>query len=88
MKSSNRCPKCHGQRIGVIEGVFDEWSIRMADGPFAGASARTGSDLERTAYVCADCGYYETYLSHPEAVDFDHLQGHFRWLGGGQGPFR
>jgi predicted nucleic-acid-binding Zn-ribbon protein len=29
MKNSKRCPKCGGTRIGVIEGVFDHWTVAL-----------------------------------------------------------
>jgi len=29
MKTSKRCPKCGGARIGVIEGVFDHWTVPL-----------------------------------------------------------
>ena len=107
MKTTRRCPKCSGTRIGVIEGVYDDWTVDLpaelaarfmkkkvaAEAKPAGyrddasgeASPRppratTKSKLERTAYLCGSCGYYETYLSHPELVETAGREGGLRWL--------
>lgn len=105
MKTTKRCPKCGGTRIGVLEGVYDEWSIALpaellakfgielgpkpsagapgyrdaADAPPRAPKATSQSDLARTAYVCAACGYYETYLSHPETLEELGAKGGLRW---------
>ena len=94
MKKSRRCPKCSSIKIGVLAGVSDDVTISvgadLADlGVPAGTVATTGSDLDRTAYICADCGYYETYVSQPHAVNFDEIAGQFTWLNqSGSDPYR
>jgi len=93
MRQTKRCPKCSGSRIGVVTGVFDHWKISlgaMADslGLPPDAVGTSQSDLERTAYLCADCGYYETYVSHPEKIDYGQLRGKFAWLNPPAAPFR
>jgi len=42
------------------------------------------------AYVCADCGYHETYVKEPDAVPWDRIAG-FAWVNpppADTGPFR
>lgn len=42
------------------------------------------------AYVCADCGYYESYVVDPAATRWDLIRD-FAWLnepGAGAGPYR
>jgi hypothetical protein len=44
------------------------------------------------AYVCADCGCYESYVKAPDRVMWDEMKG-LRWLNppasrGGPGPYR
>lgn len=34
---------------------------------------------ELEAYLCGECGYYETYVKDPASLAFDNLVG-FRWL--------
>lgn len=34
------------------------------------------------AYLCASCGYFETYLKEPGSVPFESIVG-FRWVNGG-----
>ena len=31
------------------------------------------------AWVCTECGFYETYVKDPSTVPFDELDG-FRWV--------
>ena len=45
---------------------------------------------ELEAYLCASCGYFETYVKHAETIPFDELDG-FSWLNpaiGEEGPYR
>jgi hypothetical protein len=42
------------------------------------------------AYVCADCGYHETYVKNPDGVPWDRIGG-FTWVNPATvdaGPFR
>lgn len=71
----------HGRPIGVggtrNTGILAWGNVRM----FVGT-------LE--AYVCTDCGYYETYAADPKAVPWATIQG-FRWVHpdpAETGPFR
>jgi len=29
MKTTKKCPKCSGTRIGVIEGIYDDWTVAL-----------------------------------------------------------
>ena len=95
MKKSKQCPKCESLRIGHLERVID----RIGDGNAAPQAAarveETGffaSDryFETEAYLCAECGYLETYLRSPTALPYDKLSD-FRWVNPGatqEGPYR
>jgi hypothetical protein len=102
MKFDRKCPKCQSTRIGHLETVEDRTHGGSTAQPAAfGRAARPGvfegarvkpnelwGALE--AYVCADCGFYETYVKEPDMVPFDHLEG-FSWVNPEtekQGPFR
>lgn len=87
MKTSKRCPKCQGTRIGHFENQVDrsgehDNSYDRAVGCVAQEGwvfthwHRTGT-LE--AYVCADCGYFEDYVVGPEHMPWDKLIG-FSWV--------
>lgn len=41
------------------------------------------------AYVCGDCGFFESYVIEPKSVDWDNIQG-FAWVGrdDATGPYR
>jgi hypothetical protein len=94
MKASKQCPKCHSLKVGYLEHVMDREAYndqavlgRTVPKGWSQNGAFVGS-LE--AYLCADCGYFETYLKDPFSIPFDRLQG-FHWLndltGTGQ-PYR
>ena len=80
MKKSHQCPKCDGLRIGYLESVLD-WGP-----PFYTPGVRhSRADVE--AFVCGECGYFETFLKDP-AAGLEGTEG-FRWLGSdGDSPYR
>jgi predicted nucleic-acid-binding Zn-ribbon protein len=96
MKTSKRCPKCHSAKVGWVESVLDRAHFNAPISSAAGFTEPRGWMMEQQgvgqleAYVCATCGYYETYVKDPASVSFDTIKG-FRWLnetpGTGQ-PYR
>jgi hypothetical protein len=44
-----------------------------------GSAERLGLAGPLEAYVCTECGYYETYVKSPEQVPFQRMRG-FTWL--------
>ena len=85
MKQSKRCPKCQSARIGYLEYQTDK--VGGVTGPrsvghLVKQQAMTidlsdAGDLE--AYVCTECGYFESFVKQPEAVPWPELAG-FRWI--------
>lgn len=88
MKKRRQCPLCHSRRIGHLEEVQDTAANRMVVGTDAsGLFTKRIGQLE--AYVCTDCGYYQTYVKTPESIPYEQLEG-FRWVEQQpvKGPFR
>lgn len=94
MKASKQCPKCKSLRIGYLETQLD---LAHA-GPAQGYVGKGPGSIWRhefigalEAYVCADCGYHESYVKDVAAVRWERVEG-FRWVnedpGPGSGPFR
>lgn len=89
MRESKRCPKCDSRRVAHLPLQPDDAGgeaprIRMIH---AGTGTRIGP-LE--AYVCADCGYYESYVRAPDRVDWDSIP-ELEWLNlepRDDGPYR
>ncbi len=86
MKRSKQCPKCESLRVGYLPS--------QPDAAHGKVSARTvGNDLAQKsmwniyrglsgtleAYMCADCGYYESYVKDVGLVELENLDG-FRWV--------
>lgn len=46
-------------------------------GPFKVIKEGPLGQLE--AYLCGECGYFETYVKDPQGLNFDNLVG-FRWI--------
>ena len=84
MKNETRCPKCGSLRIGRLQGVVE--TNLVIDGPDAGLS-HPGQDILRDAYICGQCGYYETYVRTEDLALLENYPD-FSWLGGQEGPFR
>jgi len=86
MKTSGKCAKCGGTRVGRFEYVADETDAttgpgqkrslwwQMEGGFFS--KTRIGADAE--AYVCTECGYFEEYVKDPGAVPWEKLAP-FHW---------
>jgi predicted nucleic-acid-binding Zn-ribbon protein len=86
MKASKQCPKCHSLKVGYLEQAIDRGEYSSDTWPAAVGKTEPRSwfavgtvvgALE--AYLCAECGYYETYVKDPATVPFDQLAG-FHWL--------
>lgn len=86
MKLRRQCPKCQSPRVGYLETILDQ----QGDG--AGSSQKIGKVSEKLmafrvktaageteAYICADCGYYETYIKNPDTISWDDMD-KFHWL--------
>lgn len=101
MKASKQCPKCHSLKVGYMETAPSHvlgkeqldspakrnWFAEVFDEPPTGPELRA---VGLEAYVCSRCGYYETYVKDPAAVNFDKVVG-LRWLNetsGTEGPYR
>jgi predicted nucleic-acid-binding Zn-ribbon protein len=94
VKQAKKCPRCASLRIAHLATQVDEGDSyyerklglkrekRFFDSQAIGL-------LE--AYVCASCGYFETYVQEPEQVDWDNVQG-LTWVNplppDGEGPYR
>jgi len=92
MKATKQCPKCDSRRVGHLATVHDQlvhehtpksrWAFTTRKVGIAESKgwfhtyAKGQGGLE--AYLCADCGYFETYVKDPASVPFDKLQG-FSW---------
>jgi predicted nucleic-acid-binding Zn-ribbon protein len=96
VKASKRCPKCSSLKVGYLEYVADRGRDNYQES-IVGLTEPRGKLLKTIepvgtleAYVCAECGYHETYLKDPAAVPFEQIGG-FHWLhdvtGAGQ-PYR
>jgi len=69
MRKSKQCPKCDSTRIGVY-------------GKLYGCNSHvTNQPVE--SWICADCGYYETYVKSPNTTRLDMLLD-FRWANQGR----
>lgn len=100
MKASKQCPKCHSLRVGYLEHLWHQDAGQGSTGPKempVGVVEEQGifftyksvvGGLE--AFLCTECGFFETYIKSPEDVPFDELVG-FSWLNPEapeSGPFR
>lgn len=52
MKTTKRCPKCSGTRIGIIDGIYDHWSIALPTDLLAKFGIQIGAEADT-----ADAGY-------------------------------
>lgn len=87
MKRNKQCPKCSSLRVGHVKTRVDEDPIapRMvgvssdvnAMGRIQEGDVSLLGKLE--AYVCADCGFYESYVQEPQAVQWANIVG-FSWV--------
>ena len=97
MKSTRQCPKCDSLKVGYFEKIYEQGasrdhpvpaSVGMIEGK--GFLSRDEVSGELEAYLCAACGYYETYVKDPGSISFEDLKG-FQWLNpdpSADGPFR
>jgi predicted nucleic-acid-binding Zn-ribbon protein len=90
VKTTKQCPKCDGTKIGHLATVHDrdyyysnvlkERAVGYQPGPSGWLkSGKVEGAGGFEAYVCGECGYYETYVKSPESIPFEDLDG-FRWL--------
>jgi hypothetical protein len=82
MRTSNKCIKCGSLAIGHLERLYELTGDRKAGLPTSmlgvlGSTRQGAGPLE--AYVCTECGYFETYVKAPATVPFHQLRG-FRWV--------
>ena len=88
MKKNKQCPKCHSLRVGWLESQPDlsgeTHVVRKRpvaavtnEGFFGNTYLSKVGVLE--AYVCTECGYYESYVSSPGDTPWDTLRD-FHWL--------
>lgn len=85
MKTSKQCPKCGSRRLGHLENLLDQEGERdtklkigkVTENLYNFKVKTTAGEIE--AYVCAACGYYETYVKDPKSVPWDDMLG-FSWL--------
>lgn len=99
MKTSKQCPKCHSLDIGVLDIAALPHGTEVLDfrPQPAGVIKRKSWPMpvfipvgRLEAWVCTNCGYYETYVCQPDQVDFTNLHS-FRWAGQAppnSGPYR
>jgi predicted nucleic-acid-binding Zn-ribbon protein len=77
MKKSKQCPKCESLRVGILRGVReDKLLYPKSDGTYSGSTA---ADIDRDAFICTECGYYESYVRHFDSVLWDELYD-FQWM--------
>ncbi len=87
------CTKCGSRKIGYLERVVHRTETRAgnrhATAPIGVGSSTSGSFIKVTkefpigefeAFVCGDCGAFETYVKNPNDVPWDQNHG-FRWIG-------
>jgi len=100
MKKNKCCPKCDSLRIGhlaevpdSIGGAYSRQVLGDSSTPPKGLWQEINHVSEPhhvEAFICADCGYMETYASDPASIPFDRLP-NFTWVNPEhtkQGPFR
>jgi predicted Zn-ribbon and HTH transcriptional regulator len=81
MKASKQCPKCRSTRVGALaEALYDDdYQVGVHYKPLPVGVTAKGVVGRLEAYLCADCGYYETYVKDPASIPFEAIQG-FRWV--------
>ena len=100
MKARKQCPKCSSLRVGYLETRVSEDRGQGSTGPKPlplGVTEHPGIFFttqeafgELEAYLCADCGFLETYVKNPAETNYDELVG-FHWLNPDsveEGPYR
>jgi predicted nucleic-acid-binding Zn-ribbon protein len=96
MKVSRQCPKCESRKIGYINyqpdasGTFMRWRVIAQVRKPEAFGTRWPRLGELEAYVCTECGYYESYVKDPASTPWDQLSG-FRLInpdGPPDGPYR
>ena len=91
--NGKQCPKCSGLRVGNIP-VYstdpEPISAGVMDGGGFAWLRSKGRQGQLEAYVCADCGYFETYVKDPKMLNFAEIE-RFRWVNPAvesEGPYR
>lgn len=82
MKKTKQCPKCQSIKIGWLEdpslpGERNAVGFHDADSGFFGEPWEFHGALE--ALVCTSCGFYEKYVTTPDSVPWDKIDG-FHWV--------
>jgi predicted RNA-binding Zn-ribbon protein involved in translation (DUF1610 family) len=92
MKTSHVCPKCGSDRIGHLDQVADVADqSKLHPQHIASKTTSSWGGLLGTiemvgkieAYVCTQCGFYETYVCDAPKISFEDVDG-FRWVKQGE----
>jgi predicted nucleic-acid-binding Zn-ribbon protein len=73
VRTSHICPKCSHNKVAHVPTIRDTDCDRMTLGRVSVWTGETTGDLE--AWICMRCGYTELYVSRPEALQIDKLEG-------------
>ena len=87
MKTTRQCPKCKSLKVGYLEAIADHIDTARTQPQHLGAVAhkvnwamsRVQPVGQLEAYVCAECGFLESYVQAASEVPFDKLPG-WVWL--------
>jgi len=83
MKQRRRCPKCGSEEIGHLDHLPDTMSSEQEISEQALGLVIRRSGPEKVgvieAFVCAGCGFLETYVRDPQGVPFEEIVG-FSWV--------
>lgn len=86
MKLSRQCPKCQSLKVGYLEKILDhqgEGSVtsqkigKVSEKLWAYRVQTAAGETE--AYICTECGYYETYVKEPGSISWNDMVD-FHWL--------
>ena len=89
MKRTGICTKCSGQRVVKIALVVDATEDAMGGDRTPIHQREVGRPVPRAilatrnqnvcgfteAYVCAECGWFEEYIAHPEKIEWKEVEG-------------
>ncbi len=89
MKKTKQCPKCESRRVARVPVQPDDAGGRAPRARMMYADTETRIGILE-GYVCADCGYFESYLKNPHRVMWSEMVG-LEWLNPEpepEGPYR
>lgn len=85
MKMSRQCPKCQSLKVGYLESLLDSEGERETSQKIGKVTEELWNFRVNTAageveaYICTECGYFETYVKEAKSVPWDDMFG-FHWL--------